>query len=79
MKKVIATLFIVGFSGILLYLFTGVFTKIQIHKPVGDNLKEKYGIKDGDFKILSAYDNRLGGTGIQTYIEIKNHIIPLRM
>ncbi|WP_342719940.1 hypothetical protein AAG068_28695 (plasmid) [Bacillus paramycoides] len=67
MKKVIATLFIVGFSGILLYLFTDVFTKIQIHKPVGDNLKEKY----GDFKILSAYDNRLGGTGIQTYIEIK--------
>ncbi|UFI00502.1 hypothetical protein [Bacillus toyonensis] len=71
MKKVIATLFIVGFSGILLYVFTDIFTKIQIHKPVGDDLKEQYGIKDGDFKILSAHDNRLGGTGIQTYIEIK--------
>ncbi|OJE40029.1 hypothetical protein BAQ49_12895 [Bacillus proteolyticus] len=71
MKKVIATIFIVGFSGILLYLFTDIFTKIQIHKPVGDYLKEHYGIKDGDFKILSAYNNRLGGTGIQTYIEIK--------
>ncbi|MED0906474.1 hypothetical protein CN445_29235 [Bacillus cereus] len=71
MKKVIATIFIVGFSVILLYLFTDVFTKIQIRKPVGDNLKEHYGIKDGDFKILSAYDNRLGGTGIYTYIEIK--------
>jgi len=70
-KKVIATLFILGFSGILLYLFTDIFTKIQIHKPVGDDLKEQYGIKDGDFKILSAHDNRLGGTGIQTYIEIK--------
>lgn len=70
-KKVIATIFIVGFSVILLYLFTDVFTKIQIRKPVGDNLKEHYGIKDGDFKILSASNNILGGTGIQTYIEIK--------
>ena len=71
MKKIIAAVFIVGFSIILLYLFTDFFTKIKVKKPVGNYLSEHYGIKDGDFKILSAYENLLAGVDIETYIEIK--------
>jgi len=70
-KKVIATIFIVGFSVLLLYLFTDVFTKIKLQQPVGDYLSEHYGIKDGEFKILSAHDNWIEGGDIQTYVEIK--------
>ena len=71
MKKIIVAVFIVGFSILLLYLFTDFFTKIKVKKPVGNYLSEHYGIKDGDFKILSAYYNLLAGVDIETYIEIK--------
>ncbi|MGH0425254.1 hypothetical protein [Bacillus pretiosus] len=70
MRKLKVTVFIFLLS-ISLFLLSGcsIDTKL-LEKPIGDYLSENYGIKNGDFKILSA-DSALGASNQQTYVEIK--------
>ncbi|MGH0522591.1 hypothetical protein COF80_32000 [Bacillus toyonensis] len=70
MRKPKVTVFI-SLLSILLFLLSGcsIDTK-PLEKPIGDYLSENYGIKNGDFKILSA-DSGFGASDLETYVEIK--------
>lgn len=70
MKKLKVTVFILLLS-ISLSLLSGCVDNTKlVEKPIGDYLSENYGIKNEDFKILSAYSG-LGVSDLQTYVEIK--------
>lgn len=72
MRKLKVTVFTLLLS-IPLFLLSGCVKNTKlVEKPIGDYLSENYGIKNEDFKILSAY-NGFGVSDIQTYVEIKNH------
>ena len=70
MKRIKWAVFILVCS-IPLFLLSGCFTETKLKKTIGDYLSESYGIKDGDFKILSADNNWFEGIDHQTYVEIK--------
>lgn len=70
MRKLKVTVFTLLLS-IPLFLLSGCVKNTKlVEKPIGDYLSENYGIKNEDFKILSAY-NGFGVSDIQTYVEIK--------
>ncbi|MGG2016924.1 hypothetical protein [Bacillus sp. S10(2024)] len=70
MRKPKVTVFILLLS-IQLFLLSGCSTETKLlEKPIGDYLSENYGIKNGDFKILST-DSGFGAPDQQTYVEIK--------
>ncbi|HDX9613674.1 hypothetical protein SAMN04487767_10112 [Bacillus wiedmannii] len=70
MRKLKINVFILLLS-IPLFLLNGCSTDTKLfEKPIGDYLSENYGIKNGDFKILSA-DSALGISDHNTYVEIK--------
>ncbi|MGY3190525.1 hypothetical protein [Lysinibacillus sp. TE18511] len=70
MRKLKVTVFILLLC-IPLSLLSGCVENTKlVEKPIGDYLSENYGIKDGDFKILSSYSG-FGISDLQTYVEIK--------
>ncbi|MGG2094772.1 hypothetical protein AB1283_19585 [Bacillus sp. S13(2024)] len=69
MKKIKAVVLILVLS-IPIFLLSGCFTKTKLNKPIGDYLSKNYGIKNGEFKILSADNNWFEGIDHQTYVEI---------
>ncbi len=73
MRKLKVTVFILLMS-IPLFLLSGCFENTKlVEEPIGDYLSENYGIKNEDFKILSADNNWFEGIDHQTYVEIKKH------
>ncbi|HDX9711011.1 TPA: hypothetical protein ROY21_002888 [Bacillus cereus] len=70
MRKLKITVFILLLS-IPLFLLNGCSTDTKLlEKPIGAYLSENYGIKNGEFKILSA-NSGFGVSDHNTYVEIK--------